>query len=79
MQVLDGRYGPYVKYGKVNATIPKEMDPAQVTLEQALEMIATEGGEQEGQAQDVFKEGREEDVAAIAGQGLSAGGLHLAD
>jgi DNA topoisomerase-1 len=40
IQVLDGRYGPYVKYGKINATIPKGTDPAEVTLEQAVEMIA---------------------------------------
>jgi DNA topoisomerase-1 len=43
IQVLDGRYGPYVKYGKINATIPKGTDPAEVTLEQAVEMIAAKG------------------------------------
>lgn len=35
-----GRYGPYVKYGKVNATLPKDSAPEDVTLEQALELIA---------------------------------------
>jgi DNA topoisomerase-1 len=40
VQVMAGRYGPYVKWGKVNATIPKETDPGSVTLEQALELIA---------------------------------------
>ena len=40
IQVLDGRYGPYVKYKKINATIPKETKPEDVTLEQALAMIA---------------------------------------
>ena len=40
VQVLDGRYGPYVKHGKINATIPKDTDPASVTLEQAVEMLA---------------------------------------
>jgi DNA topoisomerase-1 len=35
-----GRYGPYVKWDKVNATLPKGMAPDTVTLEQALELIA---------------------------------------
>jgi DNA topoisomerase-1 len=34
-----GRYGPYVNWGKVNATLPKGMTDATVTLEQALELI----------------------------------------
>ena len=40
MQVLSGRYGPYVKHGKVNATLPKDIEPEQTTLEQAVELIA---------------------------------------
>jgi len=40
VQVMPGRYGPYVKWEKVNATLPKEMPPEEVTLEQALELIA---------------------------------------
>jgi len=38
--VHDGRYGPYVKHGKINATLPKDSDPQSVTLEQAVELIA---------------------------------------
>jgi DNA topoisomerase-1 len=40
IQVLSGRYGPYVKHGKVNATLPKDIEPEQTTLEQAVELIA---------------------------------------
>ncbi|HWA20700.1 MAG TPA: type I DNA topoisomerase [Devosia sp.] len=40
ISVRDGRYGPYVNQGKVNATLPKSIAPADVTLEQALELIA---------------------------------------
>lgn len=40
VQVLDGRYGPYVKYKKINATLPKEVKPEEVTMEQAVTWIA---------------------------------------
>jgi DNA topoisomerase-1 len=35
----EGRYGPYVKHGKVNATIPSTSDPASLSLEEAVELI----------------------------------------
>ncbi|MET3521696.1 type I DNA topoisomerase [Mesorhizobium abyssinicae] len=38
--VRDGKYGPYVNYGKVNATLPKGKDPQSVTVEDALALIA---------------------------------------
>ena len=41
MQVLKGRYGPYVTHKKVNATIGKDRDPEDVTLEDALALLAT--------------------------------------
>ncbi|WP_028028949.1 type I DNA topoisomerase [Gemmobacter nectariphilus] len=40
IQVMAGRYGPYVKWAKVNATLPRDMTPEAVTLEQALDLIA---------------------------------------
>lgn len=44
VQVLDGRYGPYVKHKSVNVTLPKGTDPATVTLEQAVELLAAKAG-----------------------------------
>lgn len=38
--IYEGRYGAYAKHGKVNATIPKERDPLQVTLEEVLPLLA---------------------------------------
>lgn len=39
IQLFSGRYGPYLKHGDTNATLPKDMDPASVTLEQAIEIV----------------------------------------
>jgi DNA topoisomerase-1 len=35
----DGRYGPYITDGKVNASLPRETEPDQLTLEAAVEII----------------------------------------
>jgi DNA topoisomerase-1 len=40
IEILDGRYGPYVKHGKVNATIPKDRTPDSVTLDEAMGLLA---------------------------------------
>ncbi|MBN2761035.1 MAG: DNA topoisomerase I, partial [Rhodobacteraceae bacterium] len=39
LAVMKGRYGPYVKWDKVNATLPKDMEPEAITLEQAIELV----------------------------------------
>ncbi len=48
IEVLDGRYGPYVTHNKVNATIPKSKDPTTLTQDEAIalleERIAKGGG-----------------------------------
>jgi len=35
----DGKYGPYVKWGKVNATLPKERGPDDLTLAEAIDLV----------------------------------------
>lgn len=40
IQILNGPYGPYIKQGDVNARIPKTRDPATITEEEALQMLA---------------------------------------
>jgi DNA topoisomerase-1 len=48
VQVMPGKYGPYVKWGKINATLPKEMDPEAVTLDEALTLVAEKAGKSGG-------------------------------
>ena len=38
LKVLNGRWGPYIKHGKKNIKIPKGQDPANLTLEECLEL-----------------------------------------
>ena len=38
--VRDGRYGPYVNHGKVNATLPRNLKPKDVALDQAVTLLA---------------------------------------
>ena len=40
LQVLDGRYGPYVSHNKVYATVPKAKKPEDLTVEEAVALIA---------------------------------------
>jgi len=39
IKVMPGRYGPYVTDGKTNATLPKDVRPEDVTVEQAIALI----------------------------------------
>lgn len=40
IDVINGRYGPYITDGKVNVKIPKDLDPKKIDLEKAKELIA---------------------------------------
>ncbi len=40
VKILSGRYGPYVKHGSTNANVPKGKDPQDLTMEEAVALIA---------------------------------------
>jgi DNA topoisomerase-1 len=40
IEVLDGKYGPYVSHNKVNATVPKGTDPATLSVDEAMRLLA---------------------------------------
>jgi DNA topoisomerase-1 len=40
VQVLNGRYGPYITNGQKNARVPKDAEPKELSLERCLELLA---------------------------------------
>ena len=44
IHVMAGRFGPYVKSGKINATLPRGTTPEDLTLEVALPLLAAKAG-----------------------------------
>lgn len=44
VEIFDGPYGLYVKHGKINATIPKEKKAEELTMEEALKLLADKEG-----------------------------------
>ncbi len=68
IQVLSGRYGPYVKHGKINATLPKDNEPEQITIEEAVALIAAkaEKGKKPGRAKRTRKKEPDADASAAS-------------
>jgi len=61
--VMEGRYGPYIKHGNVNLTIPSEFDPATLTLDDAVDLLA------EKAAKELAKSGSTASPTPLAQQG----------
>ena len=66
IEVLSGRFGPYIKFDKVNATIPKNIAPEAVTLEEAVRLIAAkmENGGSKAKARGKAKTAKPKAAAA---------------
>jgi DNA topoisomerase I len=44
VQLIEGRYGPYVSDGTTNASLPKDMSADEITLEPAVELLGAREG-----------------------------------
>jgi len=60
-----GRFGPYVKHGKLYANIPKGEEPASVTLERGIELVQAK---QAGARAKVLKEFAGSEVQVLDGR-----------
>ncbi len=61
--LYEGRYGMYVKHGKINATIPKEREVDTVTLEEALDWIAIKAAKGGGRKKAAKKKKKKKKTA----------------
>jgi DNA topoisomerase I len=48
INIYDGPYGPYIKYGKVNASLPEETTVENISLEEALKLVLEKAGTKKG-------------------------------
>ena len=55
ISVMSGRFGPYVKHGRLNATIPKGLDPDNITQEQAVALLVERAAKKSGKKKPAAK------------------------
>lgn len=48
INIYDGPYGPYIKYGKINASLPEETTVENISLEEALKLVLEKAGTKKG-------------------------------
>jgi DNA topoisomerase-1 len=70
--VYEGRYGAYVKHGRVNATLPRDISVEQVTLDQAIPLLAARAEQMGGKRRGAG--GRAKPAAGAAKTGAAKAG-----
>ena len=75
VRVLDGRFGPYVTDGTINATVPRGVQPEEIDLEQGIELLRereargpVEKRPRKAQAQEVDQQVQQADREADASE-----------
>ncbi|MGQ5702605.1 type I DNA topoisomerase [Sandaracinobacteroides sp. A072] len=73
VKVMPGRYGPYVTDGSVNATIPRDREPASLTLDEAVALLAEKAAKgPAGGRKPARKPARKAATAKVAATGKTA-------
>ncbi len=69
VNVMNGRYGPYVKWDKINATLPKDVEPTDVTMDMAVQLIAEKAAKKGGRKKAGTRKKTAGKRSAAAGKG----------
>ena len=62
--IYEGKYGPYVKHGKINATLPKDADPKEVSLDEAVKLVEAKAAKKGGRKKAAKKKAAPKKKAA---------------
>ena len=62
--IYDGKYGPYVKHGKIYATLPKDADPKEVSVAEAVRLVAEKAAKGGGKKKTARKKAAPKKAAA---------------
>ena len=71
--IMSGRYGPYVKFGKINATLPRDVDPQAVSLDEAIVLIANKAGKAPAKKKPAKKNAAGKPARAKSAKGAKGG------
>jgi DNA topoisomerase I len=66
VSIRKGRFGSYVKHGRVSATLPKDVDEKSVTFEEALALLAEKASKTKAKTGGAKKKGEDADAAETA-------------
>ncbi len=70
VELYEGRYGPYVKHGGINATVPRDLKPDELTIDQAVVLLAERaakgGGKKPARAKKTTNKTKANGVAVAA-------------
>ena len=64
IELYDGRYGQYVKHGGINATVPRDLKPEELTVDQAVSLLAERAAKGGGKKPKAAKAKKAAPVAA---------------
>jgi DNA topoisomerase-1 len=72
--VRAGRYGPYVNHGKVNATLPRGIEPQDVTSDEAVTLLAAKEAKPATRGRRSSASGTRRRAPAAKGRSRASGG-----
>src|SRR5262249_46002184 len=64
IELYDGRYGMYVKHAGINATVPRDLKPEELTIDQAVSLLAERAAKGGGKKPRAAKAKKAPPVAA---------------
>jgi DNA topoisomerase-1 len=79
VNVYEGKYGPYLKHGKTNVSVPKDLPVEELTLEKAVELLAAKAASKKSSRKSSKSGSEAGEPAAAAVETAPATSAHSKD